>query len=166
MKHEEEKEDGNSLWIWSFIKSQPIWTLSSLNHCNIHYYFCRENLITATPKIAAPKQKGKEQKTPSTFITAATRQWPARQVQKQKSARFMGISLQSAGDLQSVTGRTRRSGTAGVSLLSQKVKRRQRQQKKWPLSPPVQYQINNTYLSFSIKFLFFEAGKKKTSFHL
>lgn len=31
----------------------------------------------------------------------AARQWAVRQVQEQKSAHFMGISLQTAGDLQS-----------------------------------------------------------------
>lgn len=111
------------------------------------------------PQLAVPLIAGRRRTPPPppthppTFITAASRQWPARQVQKQKSARFMGISLQAAGDLQSVTGRRWRSDAAGVSLLSQEVKERQIEAER-PPSPPGQYQINKTSVSF-LSFFFF-----------
>lgn len=159
MKHEGEKENGNSLWVWSFIKIQPIrifFLFESLPDSLI--FLCGENLITATPPTAAPKQE-KEKKSPSTFITAATRQWPARQVQKQKSARFMGISLKSAGDLQSVTGTRRRSDPVCVSLFLLEVKERQIQPKKRPPSPPVQ--SNNSTSFFKCSFFCFWGFKAK-----
>lgn len=55
MKHEKEKEDGNSLW--SFINSQPIQTFSLIYYIkkgNIHYNLCvrREKLIAATSPVS------------------------------------------------------------------------------------------------------------------